>query len=242
MVNPAGWRAFEMPFLITGQALYMQYIGEWQPLRWAYFTGYGIRYVWGFGVLCALALLGFARRRREIDPVDIALAALFFAMAVRGIRLSAEFAIVVAPIVFRNLTGLLPGLPRGARGALRVLAAAMVVLVVPPLVVLSPTYAFGLGVKEGKFPENALRFVEENGLRGPMFNSFPFGDYLCWRAAPAAQGVHPRPQRRLPGGFFEEYLSAHRSAEEWTRGHGEIRRSPTRSCSTRSPSPPAAGG
>jgi hypothetical protein len=216
LLNPTGAKAFELPFLITGQKLYMQYIGEWQPLRWQYFTGYGIRYVWGFGVLSALAVAGFVRRNRRVDPVDVALGVLFFAAAVRGIRLSAEFAIVVAPIVFRNLAGALPRLPGGAVRVVQACTATLVVLVVPALAVLGPTYAFGLGVKEGKFPEKALTFVEENGLRGPMFNSFPFGDYLCWRAAPERKVfIHGR-NDVFPESFFEEYLSAHRSAEEWT--------------------------
>jgi hypothetical protein len=216
LVNPAGAQAFTLPFLITGQKLYMQNIGEWQPMRWAYFTGYGIRYVWGFAVLSLLAVVGLLRRRGRVDPADLALTVLFFVAAVRGIRLSAEFAIVVAPIVFRNLAGAAPLRHPRARKALAALAAAALVLVVPPLVVLGPTYTFGVGVKERVFPERAFAFVEENDLRGPMFNSFPFGDYLCWRAAPERKVfIHGR-NDVFPEAFFEEYLSAHRSAEEWT--------------------------
>ena len=43
---------------------------------------------------------------------------------------------------------------------------------------------WGLGLKKNHYPEKAVRFVEETGLKGNMYNTLDFGGYLIWRTYP----------------------------------------------------------
>ncbi len=214
-VNPVTYRAFLLPFLITGQKVYMKNLGEWQPLRWHHLWGYGLRYTWGFVALLVAGAVGFLVRRRTLDVTDLLVFLFFLAMAIKGIRLTAEFGIVVSVIAFRNYAALFS---RPAWSSGRVLAggvALVLVGLVPCVIVPSPTYAFGLGVKPNKFPEKALRFIEENRLSGNMFNSFGFGDYLTWKAFPARKVfIHGR-NEVFPEEFYVKYLKAHESPKAW---------------------------
>ena len=214
-VNPDTYRAFLLPFLITGQKVYMKNIGEWQPLKWHHLWGYGLRYTWGFVTLLAAGAVTFAGRWRRIDVTDLLVFLFFLALAIKGIRLTAEFGIAVSVIVFRNCAD---AVARRAWSDGAVLAggvALLLVAIIPTVIVPSQTYAFGLGVKPNKFPERALRFIEENRISGNMFNSFAFGDYLTWRAYPARKVfIHGR-NEVFPEEFYVNYLKAHESPQTW---------------------------
>ncbi|MBI5238310.1 MAG: hypothetical protein HY887_07810, partial [Deltaproteobacteria bacterium] len=210
-INPYTYKAFTLPFLITSQSLYMQNIGEWQPLQWSHLWGYSLRYTWGLSLLVILGAAGFIHRRKRLDLGDAMVFLLFLAMAIKGIRLTAEFAIASSPIIFRNLAGMTAGVPSTTLGtkawkiteavsskvvlgvmekwktAFKAIIIIFLALVMTPATVFSPTYAFGLGVKKNIFPEEAVRFIEKNNIRGNVFNSFAFGDYLVWRRFPEAK-------------------------------------------------------
>lgn len=217
LVNPVTYRAFLLPFQILGQETYMRSIGEWQAFSFLHLAPYNLRYTGGFVLLTLIVVAGFVRNRKRLDSTDLLLAGVFFLLALRGIRLMAEFAIVAAPVALRNWRGILPS---GAwlRGpAVRTTLVALLVVVLPTLTIRSPTYAFGLGVKEEKFPIKAWNFVERIGLDGTLYNSFAFGDYLCWRAFPRRKVfIHGR-NDVFPQEFFAEYAAARDTSEGWQR-------------------------
>ncbi len=216
LINPETYRALIFPFLITGQKTYMQNIGEWQPLNFTYLWGYGLRYTWGFSLLVILSVVGIVKSRRSVDITGLLLLILFFVMALKGIRLMAEFAIICAPVVCWNLArsgsakdknkeGLWPG----------VLAILILLFVAFPLVFMSKTYSRGLGVKENIFPERAVDFIEREGIKGNVFNSFGFGDYLAWRSFPEKKVLIHGRNEVFSQEFYQEYLDAHTDPEVW---------------------------
>jgi hypothetical protein len=216
LVNPLTWRAFLLPFVITGQKTYMSNIGEWQSMGWMHFTGYGLRFTWGFAVLTALFVVCSLMRPRRVRFTDVLLVLVFLVLAVRGIRLMAEFALAVSPPVFRAVRDVIPvRSPFRSRGA-AVVVGLVLALVVVPVTIVSPTFSFGFGVKEDKFPGRALAFIEEAGISGTMFNSFAFGDYLTWHAPGRKVFIHGR-NEVFPEDFYREFLEAHSSPEAWKR-------------------------
>lgn len=216
-INPYTYKAFSLPFLITGQKAYMQNIGEWQPLQWYHLWGYSLRYTWGFLVLMILGVTGFIFRLKRFNVTDFLIFAFFLLAAVKGIRLTAEFGLVASVIILRNFYGLSLTRSWTRMPAFSALLAIFLVFVIPPAIVFSPTYAFGLGIKENKFPGKALRFIEDNHISGNMFNSFAFGDYLTWNAFPGRKVfIHGR-NEVFPEDFYRDYLNAHKSPEVWNK-------------------------
>lgn len=214
-VNPLTYKAFLMPLLITGQSTYMQNIGEWQPMTLGHFWGYSLRYTWGFAVLAIVAVAGFIYRGKKSSLTDILIFVFFLAMAIKGIRLMAEFALATSPIIHRNLAAPTARMLRDKAKPVMAALAAIMVVVVMPLTVFSQTYSFGIGVKKNIFPERAVDFIEANGIQGNVFNSFAFGDYLVWRRFPAAKVfIHGR-NEVFPEAFYKDYLAAHTDGAKW---------------------------
>ena len=68
------------------------------------------------------------------------------------------------------------------RKALIDFAAVFIILILILLSIGSKTYAFGYGIKEDAFPDDAINFIEKEGIKGRMFNSYSFGGYLIWKS------------------------------------------------------------
>jgi hypothetical protein len=132
------------------------------------------------GVLLAGALPG--RRWRWLLPA-LALGLL----GARRIRFVAEFAILAGPIVAVALTEL------ARRAAARVRAPAPLYVTVAVTAALAGLTLLprasaarhgerfvDLGLEPELFPEAAIRFVDDNGLAGRMYNDLEVGSYLTW--------------------------------------------------------------
>jgi len=48
----------------------------------------------------------------------------------------------------------------------------------------NPFYLFGFGIHKARIPVGAFNYVEHNGIRGNLFNTFHFGGYTSWRGFP----------------------------------------------------------
>jgi tetratricopeptide (TPR) repeat protein len=132
------------------------------------------------GVLLATALPG--RRWRWVLPA-LALGLL----GARRIRFVAEFSILGGPIVAVALTEL----ARRAAAQLRPPAALYATVAVTAALVgltLMPRAAaarhgehfLDLGLEPDLIPAAAIRFVDDNGLGGRMYNDLEVGSYLTW--------------------------------------------------------------
>jgi hypothetical protein len=140
-----------------------------------------------YGIAVTVAALAISPRRWRVLLPLAALAAL----GLRSIRFGADFALAAAPVLAQALTRLSPlpaqpgegrvrGVPAFAAAALLIALAAAPRLAAaragrPPL---------ALGLEESALPLDALRFVEENGLRERMYNDFEIGSYLLFEGYP----------------------------------------------------------
>ncbi len=128
------------------------------------------------GLLIALALPG--RAWRQVLPA-IALGCL----GARRIRFVAEFAILSGPILAVALTALARRAPgKLARPASVAIAALLLGFTVAPRLAAAHRgeRAFDLGLEAGLVPLDAIRFIDDSGLGGRMYNDLEVGSYLTW--------------------------------------------------------------
>ncbi len=137
-----------------------------------------------YGALVLVALVG-ARPRRLCVLLPVAA---FACLALRSIRFGADFALLSAPVLAVGLARL-GARSRARRAAARRalgVAALLLALAVGPRVAAARAgrAPFALGLDERALPLDALRFVDENGLRERMYNDFEIGSYLLYEGFP----------------------------------------------------------
>lgn len=175
LVNPAGIEYFSG---VSEVAPYAKYISEWSPTSVDYF----IHVVPAAGAFLALSaiilLLGREPSGSRVPPLYL-IALVGGAFALTTVMRFVPLAIVVlVPIVARRM-GRLAIDTALARG---LLASTLAISGVSILGV-DPTTR-GIGMDPKSFPEAAVTFVEETGLKGNMWNFWPYGGYLIWRLYP----------------------------------------------------------
>jgi hypothetical protein len=130
-----------------------------------------------FFLAAALAVAWAAGRlppRRALPLIALGL------LGARRIRFVAEVAILAGPALAAALPALQPRVARWSRPAA---AAALLVLTLAPR--LRPgTRWLDLGLEAGLVPDQAIDFIEREGLRDRMYNDMEVGSYLCWRGWP----------------------------------------------------------
>jgi Ala-tRNA(Pro) deacylase len=148
-------------------------IREWYPLHAAVAAGSAPHAL--FLVLTAAAALALFLRARAGEPVRfeaLALAA-FLLLAARHVRFTTEASVVAT-------AALCPGLarveaPRRLRAL--VLPCALALLA---LGVAASQRRLGFGFEPGRFPVDAVAWLRQSRLPGPLFNSYNYGGYLIW--------------------------------------------------------------
>ncbi len=132
-----------------------------------------------YGVV-ALALLGMVLRGRRQDPWDVILTLLAVLVGVRAVRFLPLFALLavgpaasgvaLAAQIWRSRVGMLIGAAAAAVGLLFAL--------------VSDLPAPHVGLQPRRFPDAALAFVRDHGVRGRVINDFRFGGYLLFADYP----------------------------------------------------------
>jgi tetratricopeptide (TPR) repeat protein len=181
-VNPNSYRTF-FYFTISRNEIF-RHIVEWKTTTWSDLIG-----LHGFIILCgALSFLG---RGKRSNMADVALFGVFSLASLYAWRTLPFLALISIPIIAGNLKDAWEKLLSTAqrRSVLR-RAFALVLILYTPWYLFSDVghfyrdYSFGLGVNMKLLPVQACDFVEENGIKGNMFNSYGFGGYLIWRFWP----------------------------------------------------------
>jgi hypothetical protein len=137
------------------------------------------------GVVAGVAAVARPRRWRWLLPV-----AATGVLALRSIRFGADFAVLAAPGLAVGVTALgarlasrAPGLR--VAGLVGVVALLVGVAAGPRLAAArAGRPAFDVSLDARALPLDALRFVEDNGLRARMYNDFEVGSYLLFEGYP----------------------------------------------------------
>lgn len=153
---------------------------------------------WPFLVFIGLlvVVIGFSKKR--IDSGLLLSSAAWLVMGLYSARNIPLFVIVSAPLLAQGLDGLFSGLPArfkdtGAR--IQAVDSTLKGYLWPTLCIVIAAAGFAGGVKfdgqntgnkfdAGRFPVEAVNWLEQNPQKGEMFNSFTWGGYLLYRLWP----------------------------------------------------------
>ncbi len=166
-----------VPAAGEGAGLMKAVVTELQPMD----LGWLDPFTW-LVALAAASFLAVGVAGRRLDPRELVTAAAFAVLATRAVRFGAMAAIVLAPVVARNLRA---GLGRASGRAARVLGwsapmVAAVVVAVPWWWTLArSSLHFGTGPAR-QLPVRAGEYLRSAGGAGRPYNTFHFGGYLEW--------------------------------------------------------------
>ncbi len=189
LLNPYGYHILTdslAPFFGQGADLFNALtIDEWQmPVKDMFFGWYGL--LLGIGVISFFPRL-VETPRRGIST-DLLLFSTFALLSIKAVRFIDLFVVAAVPVIYKNVVG----------GQWSVVSEESQKLkyhpfILYPFLILSlfwffgikdTTFTLGLGVDKEVVPKKDVDFMETNGIRGKIFNSYNFGGYLIYRGYP----------------------------------------------------------
>ncbi|QXE90872.1 hypothetical protein KP001_21260 [Geomonas subterranea] len=188
LVNPYGWRLLLFPLRLVSDRYLMDHVAEFLPPS--------IHGWLPFNCLLLLLIALFALSPKKTEPTELLLVLGFGYMALTSVRYIPLFGLVTAPVLAARLGEL--GREGGGRcgRALREVSVRLGRLErrpLPPLwgaVALAVVTAAATGglfhhaFDRRLMPVDACEFVLRTGIKGRVFNSDEFGDYLIYRGYP----------------------------------------------------------
>ena len=170
MLNPFGYRVLTVPFELT----HIIESGVFNNAEWTRPTVVNSPVYYLLLVVTILLMIPALRARRF---ADVLIAGFLGYISLRYVRNIALFSMFAPMLVAPELVNL-SARPVWRRGLPALGAAAL-------LFVLTIYYPFerGFGVAS-YFPDRLTQFIEANGVRGHMLNSYSFGGYLIWSLYP----------------------------------------------------------
>ena len=197
-LNPVGIRQILYPFdTLFNQHLLMADVEEWAPLKMNSPSGIALLAI----LLCCFLLP--VLRRSVLYWHELLLLALGTWLAVSHVRLLAAFGILAAPVVVRQLAAYWDGYDFEKD---RILPNA--VFLAASLLVAYLAYPNSNSLQaqvEEQSPVKAVKFLEANGIAGPMLNDYTFGGYLIWAAPQYPVMIDGRTDLYVWSGFLGEY-------------------------------------
>ncbi|GFO55327.1 hypothetical protein GMSM_23340 [Geomonas sp. Red276] len=218
LVNPAGYRILLFPFKLVGDTFIMDHVSEFLSPNFHFMTSFRIF------LLLVLALLALSRKR--LPATDLLLLAAFTNMSLYSARYISLFALVVPPVLSRNLRGIkLPPSPvtcflaersrklaaLDAGGLRGVWGAAALVAVIVAVVSGKVEHRFDPKVKAVETAE----FLMRENIPGNMFNNDEIGDYLIYRTFPRYRVFFDGRSDMYGSALMKEYYRVTRFQPGW---------------------------
>lgn len=218
MLNPETYKIYSLTLKLMVNNPYKETIGEHQPLTTQILWGYGFKYTFAyqFLVIGSLAYLTLSKGWKNI--YHLLLFVPFFALSLMQVRMIDFFSLVSVIFLIAPLEKGLKILPSRflSRNVLIDVVISLLILSTIPLSIAgSKTYAFGIGVKENAFPDDAISFLDKEGIKGRIFNSYPFGGYLIWRSPERKVFIDGRSTHLYSPEFFNAYFKSIKDADAW---------------------------
>lgn len=199
-VNPVGTKLLRYPVeVLFSQPLSATHVMEWRPPDLT--SGRGVALMLVSFLIVLLPVLS----RRRIYGHELVLFLAGFWLAMRHQRMLFVFGIFAAPILCR----LVEKVRRNAKPAQdRVLVNAAAFATICILIVrLFPGSADIQKQINRDNPVEALSFIRQAKLDGPMMNDYDFGGYLIWAAPERKVFIDGRSDMYEPAGVMAEYTA-----------------------------------
>lgn len=189
LINPNGWRIWELPFTTVSRQAEQLFIAEWQS------PDFHDPYLLPFGFLIILVMVVLGSSKDPLRLYEILLLTGFGFLGLISVRNIFFFVIVVPAIVIRYGTSVMSDLgrrlnfsielnlnvsPKGLRKYLNYFLVMMVGLISALRIVTFLPTKFNNVKFESTYPVNAVKFIQNNGFKGRVFNSYNYGGYLIW--------------------------------------------------------------
>lgn len=143
-------------------------------------------------LIVSLLVLSFVLNVRRLSLISIFMVIPFIHLSFTALRFIFLFAVVAGPVIIRNMSSFLsmPEIDRflGRKAVIAVAAFWLVIYTGLSVANVSPfgndDKEFGFGVNYDNIPEGALKYMDEKGIEGRVFNQFHWGGYMSWRDFP----------------------------------------------------------
>jgi len=161
--------------------------------------------------MTSVVIVSFLLNFRRASLIHFLMLAPFFALSFSSVRFFFIAAIVSAPVVARNFSEFIGSRDKGILSSGPAYLAVAALIILNTFLNLNDTIkfmsfnkrVFGFGIDYSSVPENALRYMDKNGIRGRVFNSLGFGGYITWRDFPS-RTVFVDPRFDIPSGLLEQ--------------------------------------
>ncbi len=220
-INPNGITLYAYPFQTLASRAIQTYIQEWQPPDFQ--TPAVQPFLWF--LIATVGALALSRRRLTLTET-ILLVGLTYA-SLRASRQISIWVLVTAPILSASIAEVLESLSlktyptvvaNPSRRAQMLNWMTLAIVALAALGRVASVIANQPNAERQAYPVEAVTFIEQKNLGGPIFNRYDWGGYLIWR-------LYPRERVFIDGrsdlyGLTEdfvvqEYLKAYTAARDW---------------------------
>jgi hypothetical protein len=220
LASPETWGIYKLTLSLFTDP-FKAVVGEYQPMSKDILWGFGLRYTWGYQLITILAVAYFTIFKGWRRPAHLLLFIFFFAETLLQVRMIEFFALVTAPMASVPLLRIFSAFADIRVNCLKWLAYSVILLIsisIPLAIVNNKTYPFGIGVKKDTFPDEALSFLDRNGISGLMFNGYSIGGYIIWKAPDRKVFFDGRYRRLYTPEFYRDYAAMMENASSWKAG------------------------
>lgn len=229
MLSPETYRIYLLPL---GLAVADKNIAvdEHQPLSFQILWGrYGFKYTFAYQFLVLGSLIYFIFFKGWKDLYHLMLFIAFFIPSVMMVRMIDFFSLVAGVLLIKPIERIseifvkpimrIKATVNPGRCLLsnRVNTVLAILILGITFISVSGTRTYlGVGPKEDTFPEDAIAFLNREGIDGRIFNSYSFGGYIIWHSPDRKVFVDGRGHHYL---YSPEFLSTYRKivdkADDW---------------------------
>ena len=217
VINPYGLEMLKVPFQTLSIGALQDFIQEWNS------PNFHEHQVWPFVALLFATLGVIGASRKRLDWSDFLLLSGTAFMALLAGRNIALFAVVATPILTYHLDAVLAERgwvlrpvrrPSSRMALINSILVALIVLASLAKVLLVLDAKTVAKEQAQYLPVDATAFYKDNGIQGPLFNSYNWGGYLIWNLPDEPVFVDGRTD--LYGDeFLRTYLEAATGATGW---------------------------